>query len=121
MTIKHKKVKVYQVIYVLKQEFDINLIPKEVFDLYKFVTQDRREDFLDFKYNRDGSLEFIIKDKETVQNFVEDWVWDFEHFRDIWNFKKTIEVERTVIQDLEDDYNEDILLPSHFNIEDFRR
>ena len=116
MTIKHKKVKVYQVLYNPKKEVRTEEFAKAFLAVYNNVRENKKE-LLDMQLNRDSTIYFIVKSKEDVKSLT-DWVYD--NFQDIWTYNKTLEVERTVIQDYDDYFDEDILLPDGIEIEDFK-
>lgn len=80
------------------------------------IVRENKDVFLKFEMHYDSDLLFVVQKKDTDK--VVDWLK--KTFSETWNMD-TLEITnevRTVIQDWDDDFNEDILLTDKVNIEE---
>lgn len=104
--IRSKKCKVLQISLKVLPNVETPEFATAFLSIYNNV-RENKDVFLDMTMTYDSSLYVIIhpEDKEAVVNWLKtfDYVWDAENIQ-------IEEVSRTIIDDWNDDWNEDIIL-----------
>lgn len=113
--IKSKQVKLYMIMYNPTLNVPVEEFAKSFLAIYNNV-RENTDAFLDMQLNRDSTLYFITRNNKEFVEHITDWM--YTNFSEVWSFNRTIEVERTVIQDDEDYLSDDIRLNDNVDIEE---
>ena len=113
--IKSRKVELAVIRVQYLEKADLKECAFEFLSIYNNV-RENKDVFLKFEMTYDSELIFVVQ-KEDVKKVVD---WLKENFYPVWDMD-TLKIEnevRTIIQDWDDDFNEDVLLTDRIDIEE---
>ena len=113
MSIKTKKVKLWQLVYTLYDDATLEEGSLDFLKVYNNV-RENKDVFLGMILKKDSKLIFII-DKDHI-DVVKDWM---ETSISAWAYKSATEVEKILIQDQDNYLDEIILVDENVNLSDF--
>jgi len=111
-SIKSKKVTLLQLEYQVNEEVKTERYAMAFLSVYNNV-RENKDTFLKMEMTYDSQVFITVKPED--EQVVVDWM---KNFSDVWHLANSEKVERTVIQDYDDDFNEDILLTDKIDIYD---